>query len=325
MNYHNRSSWIICLLNECSGKGDPKGQKINKLVEDIINAAKDKNITIDLVLINNASKDNTPEILANIQRQFPVIVTVLDEPIQGKAMAERKGIKYILENLPDSEALLTMDADGEHVIPDMIKLCQEYQEKKPLFVIGSRFGYSGQRNKKDEIIRDILIDISELKGEMVPDDPRCGARVYDPMFLRNIINNTVCSNYGLQLEIVAHGLRKRGKIISIPLEKYEPQRSKVFTKSVNQNDKKESKRSQEEINPELEDICRALSNVFGKKKGDRSEGKAIIESFGKKIGRLDLFSELSNLFYKGKMVTEHGQSSPQEFMEVPPDKNINNI
>lgn len=312
--YPKKSAWIICLLNECEAKGDSRGEKIRSLVEQILKEAKGRKMEIELILVNNASTDNTLAVLYEIKKVHPDKITVLDEPIQGKARAERRGFQFVLENRKDSEAIVTMDADGEHDVRDMMRMCQEFQAEKPYFVIGSRFAKAGKRNKKDEILRNLLIDLSKVDEKDVPDDPRCGGRVYSPDFIRQVISKTVSQNYGLQYELIAFALillknnNQSGKILSSSLDFYKPQRSKVFKK----------KPQAKNVNPELNDLCRAISNVFGIKNGGEEEGKEIINNFGKKLGRDDLFSELSELFFKGKMVTDHGEKKAEEFMETPP-------
>lgn len=310
MTFPQKSSWVICLLNECEAKGDREGKKIRALVEQILDETAKRHMQVELVLVNNASTDNTEEVLNEMKSRLGNI-TVLDEPVQGKARAERAAFKYLSKERRDTVAVVTMDADGEHDIRDMIKLCQEFQVRKPLFACGNRFA-GGKRNKKDEILRDVLVHFSEVAEGQVPDDPRCGARVYDPEFLFRTYPKTVAENYGLELELVGLALREiktnpQAAIHSEGLDYYIPLRSKVF-----------KKKDRQETNPELWDICRVLSNVFGERGGDAEEGEQIIREFGKRIGRERLFSELSELFYKGKMVTDEGQKEPQEFMEVPP-------
>lgn len=312
MQTSNTFSWVICLLNECSAKGDADGHKICQLVEQLLTEAEKAKIDSELVLVNNASTDNTGEVLAEIRQSHNGKVIVLDEPMQGKARAERTAFKFLTEKTRVPKAIVTMDADGEHDVRDMIQLCQVYERERPLFVVGSRF-VKKKRNKKDEILRNLLVDLSGVKDNLVPDDPRCGARVYQVEFIRTVVNSTVSQNYGLELELVALGLRmmkenQQLRILSCDLVHYTPQRSKVFKNAG----------WRQEVNPELKDICCLLSKTFGKLDGDEEEGREIITRFGHERGRENLFSELNELFYKGKMVTDEGQKAPQEFMEAPP-------
>lgn len=311
MAFFKKSSWIICLLNECQAKGDSEGRRIKNLVDQILDETAKKQMQIELILVNNASTDNTGEVLEKIRKSHPQAITVLFEEVQGKARAERRAFKY-LAGKKDVNTIVTLDADGEHDIRDIIKLYKEFQERKPLFVCGSRFAKK-KRNKKDEILRNVLVYFSEIAENRVPDDPRCGARVYDPEFIFRTYPRTVAENYGLELELVGFGLKEiktnpRVEIHSSSLDYYVPVRSKVFRR----------RKNQKEANPELKDICRVLSNLFGEKKGEIAEGEQMIQKFGQEIGRENLFSELSELFYKGKMVTDEGQKEAQEFMEVPP-------
>jgi glycosyltransferase involved in cell wall biosynthesis len=310
--YQNKTVWIICLLNECEAKGDLQGKKIKNLISQIINKTEEKKIPVELVLVNNGSTDNTMEVLEQIVFTYPGKIVVLNEPIQGKARAERRGFSFAIKD-ENVKAIVTLDADGEHDILDILNLYAEFEKENPLFAVGSRFGKSGKRNKKDEILRNLLVNLSGLSDLQIPDDPRCGGRVYQPEFIRRTVLKTIAQNYALQYELVALALleiktNQNLKICSLNLKHYEPHRSKVFKKELQPR----------AVNPELIDLCKVMSSVFGTKSGDKEEGRKIINKFGLKIGKQNLFAELSDLFFKGKMVTDHGAKAASEFMETPP-------
>jgi dolichol-phosphate mannosyltransferase len=56
----------------------------------------------------------------------------------GKGVALKTGYKYILEQLPDAEGVITADADGQHTVPDCIRLAQEFEKGKTALYLGSR-------------------------------------------------------------------------------------------------------------------------------------------------------------------------------------------
>ena len=56
----------------------------------------------------------------------------------GKGVALKTGYRYILENLPDVQGVITADADGQHTVPDCIRLAQELEKGTKALYLGSR-------------------------------------------------------------------------------------------------------------------------------------------------------------------------------------------
>lgn len=56
----------------------------------------------------------------------------------GKGYALKTGYKYIRENMPDCECIVTADADGQHKIPDIFKVAERLEREESGFVIGAR-------------------------------------------------------------------------------------------------------------------------------------------------------------------------------------------
>ncbi len=57
---------------------------------------------------------------------------------QGKGMALKTGYRWVLENEPDCVGVLTADADGQHTVPDCLKLAQALREEGDALYLGSR-------------------------------------------------------------------------------------------------------------------------------------------------------------------------------------------
>ena len=46
----------------------------------------------------------------------------------GKGVALKTGYQYILDHLPDVKGIITADADGQHTVPDCIRLAEKLEE-----------------------------------------------------------------------------------------------------------------------------------------------------------------------------------------------------
>ena len=66
-------------------------------------------------------------------------VTLLRHPHnKGKGAALKTAYAYIGEHFPDEDAILTADADGQHLIADCLKVCEAYREHPDQLITGSR-------------------------------------------------------------------------------------------------------------------------------------------------------------------------------------------
>lgn len=103
-------------------------QNIGEVIDEIKKDLPD----IDLVVINDASTDQTEQIVKEKQ------IKCISLPFNlGYSLAVQTGIKYAHKHGYDY--VVQMDADGQHIASEAKKLIQYSKEHKPDIVIGSRF------------------------------------------------------------------------------------------------------------------------------------------------------------------------------------------
>lgn len=101
---------------------------ISKVIEEIKSEFKEANI----IVINDASKDNTKDI---VERKGVTCISQLFN--MGYAMALQTGIKYA--KLKGYKRVIQFDADGQHIASEARKLIEKMEETNCDIVIGSRF------------------------------------------------------------------------------------------------------------------------------------------------------------------------------------------
>jgi len=90
-----------------------------------------------VIAVDDGGGEQFADIFKEVE-SFGVLV-LRHEVNYGKGKALRTGFTYITENLPDIEAVVTADCDGQHKIKDIENILQIMEEDKNLFVIGGRF------------------------------------------------------------------------------------------------------------------------------------------------------------------------------------------
>ena len=63
---------------------------------------------------------------------------VRHESNRGKGRALKTGLAYILERHPEAEGIVTVDADGQHLAKDVVRVAESFLADAGAFVIGSR-------------------------------------------------------------------------------------------------------------------------------------------------------------------------------------------
>lgn len=122
--------------------------KLGKLVEDLI-AAKFKRI----VLVDDGSDMQYWPIFEKIALQSECVV--LKHAVNlGKGRALKTAFNYILAKVPEAKCIITVDADGQHQLPDIEKVRSAYDGGKQL-VLGSR-QFSRDANGKKVPLRSKL-------------------------------------------------------------------------------------------------------------------------------------------------------------------------
>lgn len=99
-----------------------------------------KETDFPIVVVNDGSADDKKPIFDSL----PDKVTVLHHEVnQGKGRAMKTGMTYIAENYPAEEGVVVVDADGQHLLPDVLRVCDELKQYPDSLILGSR-KFTGQ-------------------------------------------------------------------------------------------------------------------------------------------------------------------------------------
>ena len=76
-----------------------------------------------IIVVDDGSSESYQSIFREVEAIDRAVVLHHDVN-HGKGVALKTGYRYILENLPDVQGVITADADGQHTVPDCIRLAQ---------------------------------------------------------------------------------------------------------------------------------------------------------------------------------------------------------
>ena len=91
-----------------------------------------------IVVVDDGSAESYQPIFTRIGETDPRVKVLHHEVNRGKGVALKTGYRWIQENLPGISGVITADADGQHTVPDCIRLAEELEKGPRALYLGSR-------------------------------------------------------------------------------------------------------------------------------------------------------------------------------------------
>jgi glycosyltransferase involved in cell wall biosynthesis len=139
-----------------------------RTIADVVKAVKAKGF--DVLVVDDGSSDNS----AALAKEAGATVLV-NFKNQGKGFSLQRGFDYIISR--DYDALITMDADGQHAIEDLDGFVALFNEKKPDIICGNRMtdhqGHALVRLMTNKIMSGLISLVCRQKVY----DSQCGYRL----------------------------------------------------------------------------------------------------------------------------------------------------
>lgn len=177
-------------------------------IEKVVTELKNTVPQYDYLVINDGSKDETPEICR--RNGYPL----LDLPVNlGLAGAFQAGVRYAYENGYD--AVIQIDGDGQHDPQYIPQMLAELESGTCDLAIGSRF-VTEQKPKTLRMLGSNVIEtIIRLTTGQTLKDPTSGMRMFGPKVVRNFAQEM---NYGPEPDTVCYLMRNGIRIKEVQVE-----------------------------------------------------------------------------------------------------------
>ena len=91
-----------------------------------------------VVVVDDGSAESYQEIFREIGEIDSRVKVLHHDVNHGKGVALKTGYTWIRENLPGISGVITADADGQHTVPDCIRLAEELEKGEKALYLGSR-------------------------------------------------------------------------------------------------------------------------------------------------------------------------------------------
>jgi glycosyltransferase involved in cell wall biosynthesis len=163
---------------------------------------------LDVVVIDDGSADNS----GKIAREAGATVLV-NFKNQGKGFSLQRGFDYIISR--DYEALVTMDADGQHAVEDLDGFIGMFNEKGSDVICGNRMKDHKGMPFVRLLTNAVMSGLISLVCRQRIHDTQCGYRLIRCGVLRNI--HLSSSAFEIESEVLIKASKKKFSIASVPV------------------------------------------------------------------------------------------------------------
>ncbi|WP_299521115.1 response regulator [Winogradskyella sp.] len=171
----------VMIQQRCVGVVIPCYNEEERLLSDEFLSFVDENSGYHLCFVNDGSKDNTLEVLQNLQKGREDFITVYDcEKNGGKAEAVRLGMLHIAQR-DDLDYIGFLDADLSTDLADFDDLVKTIENSDFKIVSGSRIARMGANITKESARKIISLTINFIIRKILSmdfKDTQCGAKIF---------------------------------------------------------------------------------------------------------------------------------------------------
>ncbi|MBQ3652317.1 MAG: glycosyltransferase family 2 protein, partial [Clostridia bacterium] len=90
-----------------------------------------------IVIVDDGSRADCQPIFAALS-DLPLVTVLHHEVNRGKGAAMKTAFQYIYDHCPDAEGVITVDADGQHLPDDVLRVAEAFRSHRDALVTGSR-------------------------------------------------------------------------------------------------------------------------------------------------------------------------------------------
>lgn len=166
-----------------------------------------------ITVVDDGSGEEFKEIFSSLN---PKVKVLTHEVNKGKGRAMKTGFAYILENYPDSQGIITVDADGQHIPEDIKKVKDKMLEKKNKIVMGSRL-FKGEVPLRSRFGNNITKFVFAVISGLRLEDTQTGLRGI-PYSLLKEMSTLEGERYEYEMNMLMHIAKKKIPLIEVPIE-----------------------------------------------------------------------------------------------------------
>ena len=143
--------------------------------------------------------------------------TVIDHPRNfGKGVALRTGLTYISGHYTSPYVVVTLDADGQHLVSDALRVCERAAECPDALVLGSR-AFDGKVPLKSKLGNSITRVVYRLATGVGVNDTQTGLRAFSDRLTKRLLA-IQGDRYEYETNMLMELARDSTRILEVPIK-----------------------------------------------------------------------------------------------------------
>ena len=168
-----------------------------------------------IVVVNDGSSEACRPVFDAI-RGLSRVTLLEHEKNRGKGAAMKTAFAYIKDNFPAEEGVLTVDADGQHLLKDCLNVCAAFKEHPDLLVTGSR-RFQGKVPIRSRIGNSITRGVFHLTTGSRVYDTQTGLRAFSVSRIPEMLD-LHGDRYEYEIHQLLHCSSKGSGVLEVPIE-----------------------------------------------------------------------------------------------------------
>ena len=186
---------------------------VEQAVNEVLSARLPDTVTRELIIVNDGSTDDTPDILDRLDKTYDEIILIHQDKNRGKGAAIRRAVEAA-----SGDICIIQDADLEYDPNEYIKLMAPIQCGDADVVYGSRFTTSGYRRVLyfwHRIGNHVLTSLSNILSGLDHTDMETCYKMVRSDILKSIPIR--CNRFGVEPELTAKFAKRGCRIYEVPI------------------------------------------------------------------------------------------------------------
>jgi len=182
-----------------------------KTIEDVIKKIKQQDMNLEVLVIDDGSKDRTKE---RAKEAGAIAVKHLLNLGQWAALRTA----FTISLLNHAKVVITLDGDGQHAPEDLMRIVDPVFRKEADFVIGSRFIHTRKPKMTNHRYYGIKFfnKLLKLRIGLPLSDCTSGYRAYDAGLIASLLPRLRENQYGA-LEAIIQASKLNARIYEVPI------------------------------------------------------------------------------------------------------------
>lgn len=130
-----------------------------------------------ILIVNDGSSRETLDIFKNVEVMSDRVTVLHHDTNRGKGAALKTAFRWIKEHDFHNEGIVTVDADGQHLTKDIIRISEQLSKNKTALILGSR-GFVGKVPLRSKIGNGITRGVFAITTGVKVYDTQTGLRAF---------------------------------------------------------------------------------------------------------------------------------------------------